>query len=117
MQKQSSSFLPISKSFSRRQFLRRATLAVGATFTFPYVGSVLGSNSRINVACIGVGGKGDSDSTDAARCGGYIVALCDVDSKNLAKKAKQFSEKFPNARQFKDYRKMLEEMGSDIDAV
>ena len=67
-------------TFTRRQFLNRTSLAVGAAaFTFPYVGRVLGANERINVACIGVGGKGDSDSSDAARCGGNIVAICDVD--------------------------------------
>ena len=85
-----------SRDFTRRQFLRRTTLAVGAaTLAFPYVGRVLGANEHINVACIGVGGKGDSDSSDAAGCGGNIVAICDVDKSNLARKAKQFAEKFP----------------------
>ena len=65
-----------TSNFTRRQFLKRATVAVGAaTLSFPYVGRVLGANERINVACIGVGGKGDSDSSDASRCGGNIVAL------------------------------------------
>ena len=63
-------------SFTRRQFLRRTTLAAGAaTLAFPYVGRVLGANDRNNVACIGVGGKGDSDSSDAASCGGQIVGI------------------------------------------
>ena len=65
---------------SRRQFVRRTSLAAGAAaFTFPYIGRVLGANDRINIACIGVGGKGDSDSNAAAECGGNIVAICDVD--------------------------------------
>lgn len=80
---------------------------------FPYVGNVLGANERINVACIGVGGKGDSDSSDAGSCGGNIVAICDVDKKTLAKKAQQF----PKAKQYQDYRKLLDEMGKEIDAV
>src|SRR2546430_14234570 len=88
-----------ASSFSRRQFIRQTTLAAGAaTFAFPYVGRVLGANERINVACIGVGGKGDSDSSDAAHCGGNIVALCDVDQNTLDKKARQFGEKFPGAK-------------------
>ena len=116
MQKQKS--IVTAKSFSRRQFIRRTTLAAGAaTFAFPFVGRVLGANDRINVACVGVGGKGDSDSSDAARCGGNIVALCDVDQTTLDKKAQQFGEKFPGAKKYKDYRKMLDEMGKDIDAV
>src|SRR5438876_8951339 len=107
--------------FTRRQFLSKTTLAVGTvTCSFPYVGRVLGANDRINVACIGVGGKGDSDSSDAATCGGHIVAICDVDKNTLGHKAKQFAEKFPEipaAKQYQDYRKMLDEMGKDIDAV
>jgi hypothetical protein len=100
------------------QFLRRTALAAGAvTLSFPYVGRVLGANSRINIACIGVGGKGDSDSTNAAKCGGHIVAICDVDDKPLASKAKQFAEQFPQLKQYKDYRKLLDEIGKDIDAV
>jgi predicted dehydrogenase len=105
-------------SFTRRQFLSRTALAAGVvTCGFPYVGRVLGANDRINVACIGVGGKGDSDSSDAAGCGGNIVAICDADANQLAGKAKQFAEKFPQLKQYRDYRKMLEEMGKDIDAV
>ena len=67
---------PFAKTipFSRRQFLSKTTLAVGAAaFSFPYVGRVLGANDRINVACIGVGGKGNMDSSDASGCGGAEV--------------------------------------------
>src|SRR5574340_915419 len=91
-------------SFTRRQFLRRTALAAGAaTFAFPYVGRVLGANDRINVACIGVGGKGDSDRSDAAKCGGNIVALCDVDTNTLDKKARQFDKQFPQLKKYQDY--------------
>ncbi|MDI9385349.1 MAG: twin-arginine translocation signal domain-containing protein, partial [Verrucomicrobiota bacterium] len=100
-------------SISRRQFLKNGSLATTAAFAFPFVGNVLGANDRINVACIGVGGKGDSDSNDAAACGGTIVALCDVDQNTLNRKA----EKFPDAKKYKDFRKLYEEMGSEIDAV
>src|SRR5258708_1334920 len=104
--------------FTRRQFLSKTTLAVGAvTFSFPFVGNVLGANDRINVACIGVGGKGDEDSSAASNCGGNIVAICDVDQEKRGKKAKQFAEKCPDLKQYTDYRKMLDEMGNQIDAV
>jgi len=107
------SFLKINP-VSRREFLRRTSLAAGTVaLTFPYVGRVLGANDRINIACIGVGGKGDSDSGHAAACGGNIVAICDVDQNTLDKKAKQF----PQAKKFNDYRKLLDEAGKDIDAV
>lgn len=103
---------------SRRKFISRTSLAVGATaLSFPYVGNVLGANDRINVACIGCGGKGDSDTNAAKNCGGNIIALCDVDEKTLNKKTKQFSDAFPELKQFRDYRLMLDKIGKDIDAV
>jgi hypothetical protein len=99
---------------TRRQFVGRTAMAASAaSLAFPYVGNVLGANDRINVACIGVGGKGDSDSNDAAKSGGNIIALCDVDETTLIKKGHQFAQ----AKLFRDYRKMLDQVGKDIDAV
>jgi len=118
MKTQSSKSIVTSSGLSRRQFLRRTGMAAGATaFAFPFVGRVLGANSRINIACIGVGGKGDSDSSNAAECGGNIIAICDVDQTALDKKSKQLGDKSMNPRQFKDYRKMLDTIGKDVDAV
>jgi len=97
---------------SRRQFVRASALGAAA-MSFPFVGSVLGANDRINVACIGVHGKGESDTEDTARCGGNLVALCDVDQNHL----KAMAKKFPEAKLYNDFRKMLEEMGPSIDAV
>ncbi len=103
-----------TSSLSRRQFVKRTSLAAGAAaFSFPYIGRVLGANDRINIGCIGVGGKGDSDSNAAAQCGGNIVAICDVDQNTLDKKGKQFEK----AKKFQDYRKLLDQMGKEIDAV
>jgi hypothetical protein len=97
---------------SRRQFVRASALGAAA-MSFPFVGRVLGANDKINVACIGVHGKGDSDTDDTAHCGGNLVALCDVDKNHLAAKAKTF----PEAKLYNDFRKMLDEMGPSIDAV
>ncbi|HPC59500.1 MAG TPA: Gfo/Idh/MocA family oxidoreductase [Verrucomicrobiota bacterium] len=99
---------------TRREFVRRTSIVSGAAaMSFPFVGRVLGANERINVACIGVGGKGDSDSSDAQACGGNIVAICDVDRTTLDRKGKQF----PQAKRYQDFRKLLDEMGKEIDAV
>ena len=99
---------------SRREFIKRTSVATGAAaFGFPFVGRVLGANDRVNVACIGAGGKGDSDSSEAGNCGANIVALCDVDLDTLDKKGKQF----PQAKRFQDYRKLLDQMADQIDAV
>lgn len=111
-----------SAGLSRRKFIQRTALAAGAvSLSFPYVGNVLGANDRINVACIGVGGKGDGDSIHAAMNGGNIVAVCDVDQRQTARKVAQYNQylpgKFPDIKQYQDYRKMLDEMGKSIDAV
>ena len=100
---------------SRRDFLRASAITAAATIAFPHIVSaqVRGANDKIRVACIGVGGKGDSDCDDSARCGGEIVALCDVDENTLNKKA----QKYPNAKLYRDFRKMLSEMDKGIDAV
>ncbi|RME92719.1 MAG: gfo/Idh/MocA family oxidoreductase [Verrucomicrobia bacterium] len=98
---------------TRRSFLNRTSLTAGATLAFPYIGNVLGANDRIRIACIGVGGKGDSDSSNAAKAGGEIVAICDVDLNTLNKKARQF----PKAKKYQDYRRLLDEMENQIDAV
>src|SRR5436189_2437581 len=101
-------FTQSMNKLTRRDFIKRTSVAGGAAaLSFPFVGRVLGANDRINIACIGAGGKGDSDSSAAASCGGNIVALCDVDTDTLDKKGKQF----PQAKRFQDYRKLLEEMG------
>ncbi len=109
---------PKDGNISRRKFIQRSSMAVGAAaLSFPYVGNVLGANDRINVACIGCGGKGASDTNAARDCGGNIVALCDVDKNTLEHKAHQFADKFPDAKKFRDYRQLLDKMDKDIDAV
>jgi predicted dehydrogenase len=103
---------------SRRDFLKSAALTgIGVwvgdrAFAAPGARKLAAPNERIRFACIGVGGKGESDTADAARFGD-ILALCDVDENTLNKAG----EKYAMARKFTDYRKMLEEMGKSIDAV
>src|ERR1051325_9243501 len=76
---------------TRRTFLNRTAVAAGAaSLSFPFIGRVLGANDRINVACVGVGGKGDSASTNVFSIGGNIVGLCDIDSNTLNGKDKSF---------------------------
>ena len=101
-------------TLSRRDFIKRTSIAGGAAaFSFPFVGRVLGANDRINVACIGAGGKGDSDSKDIAACRANIVALCDVDQTTLDKKGAEF----PQAKRFQDYRKLFDQIANEFDAV
>ena len=68
-------------------------------------------NEKLNIACIGVGGRG------AANVKGLqsqnLVALVDVDEKRAASSF----EKHRGARRFADFRQMFDQMGTDLDAV
>ena len=117
-----------TRSNTRRDFLRTSAAAgIGAfiasqkllaadTPLSPAVDAaavpVTSPSRKLNIACIGVGGKGDSDSEHVAKYAN-LVGICDVDSKSLNKKA----AKFPGAKKYVDYRQMLRELGDRIDAV
>jgi predicted dehydrogenase len=66
-------------------------------------------NEKLNIGCIGVGGKGWVDMHGVAS--ENIAAICDVDEQRLEKAA----AKFPAAKKFADFRKLLER--KDVDAV
>jgi predicted dehydrogenase len=68
-------------------------------------------NEKLNIAAIGIGGRGGDDVNGVES--ENIVALCDVDEL----RGKATFERHPKARRFTDYRKMLDEMHSQIDAV
>jgi predicted dehydrogenase len=69
------------------------------------------ANNKLNVAGIGVGGRGAADVNGAAS--ENIVALCDVDQMRAAKTI----ERYPKAKRYKDFRRMLDKMHNKIDAV
>lgn len=101
-------------STNRRQFLQTSAVA-GIGFWVAGGATAKESkspNERIAIASIGIGGKGSSDSKDAGRSGD-MVAICDVDENTLNAGKKRF----PKAKAFTDFRKLLDEMGNSIDAV
>ncbi|WP_404304749.1 Gfo/Idh/MocA family protein [Neorhodopirellula lusitana] len=69
--------------------------------------------NALSAACIGVGGKGGSDTSHIGEQGVSIAALCDVDGDTLSKKGREF----PDAQKFDDFREMLDKMGDKIDIV
>ncbi len=68
-------------------------------------------NEKLNIACIGVGGRG------SANVGGVksqnLVAFADVDDKRAGKAY----ENHPKTKRFRDYRKLLDGVGKDLDAI
>lgn len=104
----------MSRKSSRREFMQTTAMAGVGYFVAAGVAprESLSANEQIAFASIGVEGKGSSDSGDANDAGD-MVAICDVDESSLDKAKKRF----PKAKVFFDYRKMLEETGMTIDAV
>jgi predicted dehydrogenase len=104
----------MTRRTTRRQFLRDTALAGVGFWAAGGLARAAGRspNERLRIACVGVGGKGSSD-TDQAGAVGDIVALCDVDDDPLGKKAEQFRR----AKKYHDFRKMFDEMANQIDAV
>jgi len=103
-------------SLSRRKFLRRAaTSALAAPFVLHYPLYSSSPNSKLNHACIGVGGMmGMNDLQNFRKHPNVqIVAICDVDS-DILKKA---SEVVPDARTYTDWRELLIKEGDKIDSV
>jgi len=117
--------------FSRRWFMQRAAaagaVAVASRVTLgqeaqegekpadepaPPPADADSPAEKVNVAFVGVGGKGAGNVESIHKAGGNVVALCDIDGKHLAAAA----EKHPGAKTYADFRKMLEEQ-KDIDAV
>ena len=97
---------------NRRDFLKSSALA-GAGFWIS--GSTASAknrsaNDKLNIAVIGCGGRGHGDLMGVA--GENIVALCDVDERRAA----QAFGKFPKAKKYRDYRRLLDRQ-KDIDAV
>ncbi len=100
---------------NRRKFIGQSA-AVGTGF---WLGTQTQSRAQdtpaqsLTAACIGVGGKGSSDTSHIAEQGVKIVGLCDVDTGTLTKKAREF----PDAAQFTDFREMLDKLGDKVDIV
>ena len=111
----------MSRMTNRRSFLTQTALASAGLWAAGSAGCLpmrthvrvrrVSPNEKLNVACIGAGGRAADDIRGVA--GENIVALCDVDDERAARMFKNY----PDARRFKDCRKMLDVMDKSIDAV
>lgn len=104
----------MSRRITRREMLGRTALAGAGLALAPAVQIGAASpNEKLDVAVIGVGGRGRANLDEIAHLGENIVALCDVDDK----RAGDAFEKFSKARRFRDFRKLFDAMENEIDAV
>lgn len=104
----------MNKQLNRRDFLRNAALGGAGLVILSNSRLVFGTqaNEKLNVACIGVGGRGAAD-VNGVGATENIVALCDVDEQHAA----ETFEKYPQAERYKDFRRMLDRIQNKIDAV
>jgi len=100
---------------SRRAFCRRTALAGLGMLILDGSRSACtyGANEKLNVALVGVGGRGRWFVDTIPKLNTNVVAMCDVNER----KAELSFKEIPQARKFNDFRKMLDEMNKDIDAV
>ena len=104
----------MARRFNRRQFLARSTAATGGVAV---IGTMVlpawaeSPNEKLDIAVNGVARRGAANLKDVKD--ENIVALCDVDGNNLAKAAASF----PKAKAYRDFRNMLTDMETKIDAV
>ena len=106
----------MKEKFSRRRFIKNASLAGAGFFIVPR--HVLGRgfiapSDKLNIAGIGAGGKGESDLAEFSKSPKVnIIALADVDDRQC----KKSRDRFTKAKYYKDFREMLEKEKSNIDA-
>ena len=101
------------RGVTRRAFLRDAAWAGSGLIILSNSRLVRGTqaNSKLNIAAIGVAGRGGDDVNGVASQN--LVALCDVHESHAAKTF----ERFPSARKYRDFRRMFDEIHGQIDAV
>lgn len=109
---------------TRRKFLGSSAAAAAAVMIVPR--HVLGGpgqtppSDKLNIGCVGVGGKGSSDIRSVST--ENIVALCDVDDTRIAgfikseRNTPEQLEMYHKAKKYRDFRIMLDKH-KEIDAV
>jgi predicted dehydrogenase len=98
------------RRITRRQFVRGTLTAAGAVAGMPALLRGRNLNDKLNIAIIGAGGRGITDTAGVAS--ENIVVLCDVDA-NAVEKAALLH---PGAKKFIDFRKVFDKP-NDFDAV
>ena len=98
---------------NRRQFLGASATAAAGLVILKDSRSVgaYPANEKLSIGIIGACGQGGSNARNVA--GENLVALCDVDER----RADETHKEFPRAQRYVDFRKMLDELHRQLDAV
>ena len=109
-----------NERITRRSFLGTGVAAAGVVVAVPHIvpASALGkepgkpaASERVTIAGVGCGGRGSYDMDRLGRYGAQIVALCDVNKRNLARAAKRY--KVPAGGLDSDFRKTVARKEAD----
>jgi predicted dehydrogenase len=107
--------LAMSKALQvdRRGFIQNLATVVGGTLVATSSVHAASANDKLNLAFIGIGGRGGSNLEDLIKDGDVnVAAICDVNESHVDR----VSQRFPSARKYADFRRLLDNL-SDIDAV
>ncbi|MBN1443038.1 MAG: Gfo/Idh/MocA family oxidoreductase, partial [Planctomycetes bacterium] len=104
-----------SKRISRRSFLGRlsTTCAAASVLASPRSARAYAANDALDVALVGVSGRGSWFVGCIPSLRENVVAMCDVNERRAA----EAFARIPAARKFRDFRRMLDAMAGEIDAV
>jgi hypothetical protein len=100
----------MNHSLNRRQFINQTAAATGALLVGVRArAQKLSPNDKLNIGMIGVANRAGADLQEVSS--ENIVALCDIDDNFLS----AVKEKYPSAKTYNDFRRLLDKKG--IDAV
>src|SRR5436190_16853391 len=100
----------MNHSLNRRQFISQTAAATGVWLVGVQAHARrLSPNDKLNIGMIGVANRAGADLQEVST--ENIVALCDIDDNYLS----AVKEKYPSAKTYNDFRRLLDQKG--IDAV
>ncbi len=108
------------RELPRRDVLKAAAGAAAVTVLPARSSGAYAANAAINIAGIGVGGRGGSHVESTVAQGENLVAACDAAEGGLnhcLKHVQKNAKDRPAPKTFSDYREMFDKMEKEIDAV
>jgi predicted dehydrogenase len=105
---------------TRRNFIRKTTLAAGAITAAPLISfgkhSILGANDRVNFAVLGIRSRGkEHGESIAANKNAFLKTLCDVDDRYFPEYSSRVEELFGKKPVWeKDFRRVLDDKEIDV---
>jgi len=98
---------------TRRTFLKQAAATAAVPFIITKWARAQGANERLRIAFIATGGMGGAHIGEMEKLGQDCPCYCDVDTDRMGGAA----ERWPRAKAYQDYRKMLDAEHKNIDGV